>query len=79
MAKLPSRMLLTFDAFGTLFKPCEAIGKSYANVAREYGLSGFTEDEVESSFRNAFKNESTKAPNYGKRAGMGASQWWSNV
>lgn len=73
------RIILTFDAFGTLFTPRESIAKSYANAARDFGLSGFTDDQIASSFRNAFKEESSKAPNYGKKVGMGATRWWSNV
>jgi hypothetical protein len=73
------RLVLTFDAFGTLFTPRESIGKSYANVARSYGLLGFTDDQIANNFRDAFKKEQDKAPNYGKQVGMGASQWWSNV
>lgn len=73
------RLLLTFDAFGTLFTPRETIGKQYAEVARKHGLSGFTNDQIESSFRAAFKSEAGRFPNYGKTVGMSPSQWWSNV
>ena len=47
----PRRICLTFDAFGTLFHPHEPIGKQYADVARRYGLSGFTDEEMGASFR----------------------------
>ncbi|CAD6570683.1 MAG: hypothetical protein ASARMPREDX12_003811 [Alectoria sarmentosa] len=60
------RLMLTFDAFGTLFTPREAIGKQYAEVARRHGLSGFTDDQITSSFRQAFKSEGDRLPNYGK-------------
>ena len=73
------RLILTFDAFGTLFKPREPIAKSYADTARSCGLSGFTNDQIASSFRDAFKEESRRAPNYGKKIGMAAPQWWTNV
>lgn len=46
------RLILTFDAFGTLFTPREPIGKSYARIARKHGLGGFTDDQIESSFRD---------------------------
>ncbi|KAL8967461.1 MAG: hypothetical protein Q9183_002910 [Haloplaca sp. 2 TL-2023] len=44
-----------------------------------HGLSGFTEQEVERSFRAAFKHEKVEHPNYGKEAGMDPTRWWSNV
>ena len=47
----PQRICLTFDAFGTLFHPRERIGKQYADVARQHGLSGFTDDEIDDGFR----------------------------
>ena len=73
------RLLVTFDAFGTLFTPREPIAKSYADAARKCGISGFTDDQVASSFREAFKQESKKAPNYGKKKGLKAPEWWLNV
>ncbi len=73
------RLILTFDGFGTLFTPREPIAKSYADAARKYGLSGFTDDEIGSSFREAYKCQSNIAPNYGKRVGLNAVQWWSQV
>ena len=39
-------LLLTFDAFGTLYKPRAAIGTIYADCARKYGLTGFTDVEI---------------------------------
>jgi len=79
MSRYCRRLLLTFDAFGTLFQPRETIGKSYADLARKHGLSGFSENQIDSSFRNAFKQVAKHAPNYGKQIGMGTSQWWTNV
>ena len=44
-------VLLTFDAFGTLFKPRESIACLYAQGARRHGLSGFSDKEIGDSFR----------------------------
>ena len=79
MPRHQRRVVLTFDAFGTLFTPREPIGQSYAETARRHGLSGFTNDQIASTFRDAFKQEQNQAPNYGKQVGMGPPQWWSNV
>jgi putative hydrolase of the HAD superfamily len=42
-----------FDAAGTLFEPREPIGRSYARIARDFGLDA-PEDAVAASFRHAF-------------------------
>ncbi len=44
-------IVLTVDAFGTLFTPREPIAKQYGYVARKHGLSGFTDEEVGTTFR----------------------------
>lgn len=72
-------LLLAFDAFGTLFTPRQPVASQYGEVARRHGLSGFKDDELQASFRRAFKEESAQHPNYGKKVGMMAPEWWSNV
>ncbi|SLM34869.1 HAD-like domain [Lasallia pustulata] len=78
---IPTRksLCLTFDAFGTLFHPRQPIATQYAAAAREHGLSGFTDVEIGRRFKDAYKAESTKHPNYGRAVGMGAEQWWANI
>ena len=44
-------LLVTFDAFGTLFKPRLPVPLQYIAVAEEYGVTGLTEKQVDSSFR----------------------------
>lgn len=46
------RLILTLDAFGTLFRPREPVFKQYADLARRHGLSGFTDEQVGQSFKN---------------------------
>lgn len=43
--------MLTLDAFGTLFYPRQSIGRLYGEMARMHGLSGFTDQDVDVSFR----------------------------
>lgn len=52
-SSLPHRrsLCLTFDAFGTLFHPRQPIATQYAAVAREHGLSGFTDEEISKRFK----------------------------
>ncbi|KAL8820481.1 MAG: hypothetical protein Q9223_001311 [Gallowayella weberi] len=47
-------LVLTFDAFGTLFYPRQPIGQQYAETARTYGLSGLTDQDVEENFRKGY-------------------------
>ena len=42
-----------FDAAGTLFEPREPVGRSYARLARQFGLDA-PEDAIAASFRHAF-------------------------
>ena len=42
-----------FDAAGTLFEARESIGRTYARLARDFGLDA-PEDAVAASFRRAF-------------------------
>ena len=72
-------LLLCFDAFGTLFRVKQPIAQQYGEVARQCGLTGFSDDDVQLSFRKAFKNETELHPNYGKTTGLGATRWWTNV
>ncbi|CAK4031909.1 uncharacterized hydrolase [Lecanosticta acicola] len=76
----PSRnLLLCFDAFGTLFKPRQPIGQQYADVARSFGLGGFSNDDVAKSFKEAFQKESKANPNFGKANGLNPEKWWTNI
>ncbi|KAF2235415.1 hypothetical protein EV356DRAFT_514230 [Viridothelium virens] len=78
-ALFKKNLLLCFDAFGTLFTPKSPIPQQYGEVARRHGLYGFTEDQLETAFRKAFKEESKERPNYGKAVGMAAPEWWGNI
>lgn len=71
-------LLLTFDAFDTLFTPAEPIAKQYCDVAREWGFE-FNEADVMKSFKDAFKNMNQRFPNYGKDSHMEPSTWWSRL
>lgn len=44
-------LLICFDAFGTLFAPRRPIAQQYGDVARAYGLSGFSDEDVAASFK----------------------------
>ena len=67
MKPKPPTLLLTLDAFGTLFVPREPIAKQYSDVARRYGLKGVSDKEVGLSFRRG------KLSNIGLAGGKCAS------
>lgn len=47
----PTNLLLTFDAFGTLFTPKFPIAAQYAFVGQQHGLVGMNEDKVRVAFK----------------------------
>ena len=58
-SNIPKRnLVLTFDAFGTLFTPKSPISKQYIAAAREHGLNLTDEDEwkVMINFKNGTKS-----------------------
>lgn len=75
-------LLLCLDAFGTLFTPSVPVPVAYARAAAQHGIDcGDTENarEVGARFKDAFKDESKRNPNYGRATGLGAEKWWGNV
>ena len=72
-------LLLCFDAFGTLFRPKQTVAIQYCEVARQYGVSGFSEKALESSFLAAVKAQMKAHPIYGRSSGMGSTKWWTTV
>ena len=79
MPSAKRNLLICFDAFGTLFSPKRPVAQQYAEVASSMGPRPFTEDEVQSSFKIAFKSELKRNPNYGKATNMSPETWWTNV
>ncbi|KAJ5624040.1 hypothetical protein N7510_000349 [Penicillium lagena] len=82
----PRNLLLTFDAFDTLFYPHPPVPEQYAAVAHEFGLSrtAVTPASVLASFKDAFRAQCKQYPNYGRAdvlrgAYNGPQQWWGEV
>ncbi|KAH0553038.1 hypothetical protein GP486_006766 [Trichoglossum hirsutum] len=74
-----SRLLLTLDAFGTIFTPREPVLRQYLDVARGLGFTPVDESLLQDSFRNSFKEQSRLNPNYGRDSGMKSYEWWANI
>lgn len=76
-------LLLTFDAFNTLFHPRLPIAIQYTQTAQSLGFLPATTspDAVQSAFRSAFKHHAALRPNYGRQTpGFGGpNAWWGAV
>jgi FMN phosphatase YigB (HAD superfamily) len=75
-------LLLCLDAFNTLFTPSIPIPIAYARTACAHGIpvpSPSNPRELSSSFKEQFKSQSARHPNYGRATGMGAQTWWKEV
>ncbi|RMJ22288.1 hypothetical protein PHISP_06842 [Aspergillus sp. HF37] len=81
-------LLITLDAFETLFHPRKPIADLYAAAANHYrfprGAPPLTPEKIHSAFKETFKAQSSILPNYGRDAALagkyaGPKQWWSEV
>ncbi|KAJ5362432.1 hypothetical protein N7541_003276 [Penicillium brevicompactum] len=82
----PRTLLLTLDAFGTLFYPNPPVPEQYATVAHEFGLSrsAFTPEKLEAAFKDVYQAHAKLWPNYGRADVLrgkygGPRQWWEEV
>ncbi|KAL1962306.1 hypothetical protein VTN77DRAFT_9797 [Rasamsonia byssochlamydoides] len=82
----PRLLLLTLDAFSTLFHPRRPVPELYASVAHSFGLppSVVTPTKLQSAFKEAFRAQSKRFPNYGREEVLrgrygGPREWWSDV
>jgi FMN phosphatase YigB (HAD superfamily) len=79
-------LLLTFDAFGTLFHPRLPVPEQYAATAHQFGLSrtAVTPDKLATAFKDTFRAQMRQYPNYGRADVLrgqygGPRQWWEEV
>lgn len=80
LSRQPRALLITLDAFGTIYRPRRSIPSQYLEVARSCGLHIEADTKTfGQSFKNAFKNHYSRSPNYGKATGMKPEKWWANV
>ena len=79
-------LLLTLDAFSTLYRPRNPIFTQYLTLAQQCRLplapdlsQAQLEQQVSSNFKAAFKSTYASSPNYGRATGMKAEEWWDKV
>ncbi|CAG8447836.1 9237_t:CDS:2 [Funneliformis mosseae] len=71
--------LITFDAFGTLFRPRNGkIGHLYAKEAAKFGMK-LEGSLIDKKFRESFRNVYKIYHNYGYDSGLSSKEWWSKV
>ncbi|KAJ0416789.1 HAD-like domain-containing protein [Aspergillus carlsbadensis] len=76
-------LLLTLDAFNTLFHPRHPIPAQYAASAAAFNIP-ITPSALQPAFKSAFKAQSRSHPNYGRDLALrgeygGPRQWWEDV
>lgn len=82
----PRSLLITLDAFDTLFHPRLPVPQQYAQTAHAFGLSPslVTSESLQPAFKAAFKAHAKQHPNYGRDLAVrgqygGPRQWWAEV
>lgn len=71
-------LLLTFDAFHTLYTPAQAVPLQYHEVAKAFGYK-VSEYKISKSFPAVFKAMNSEYPGYGKAKGISVEEWWSEL
>ncbi|XP_020821404.1 haloacid dehalogenase-like hydrolase domain-containing protein 3 [Phascolarctos cinereus] len=74
----PRLRLLTWDVKDTLLRLRLPVGEEYSAQAQAHGLK-VEAAALESAFRQAYKAQKQKFPNYGLSQGLTSRQWWLNV
>jgi FMN phosphatase YigB (HAD superfamily) len=79
-------LLLTFDAFETLFYPHPPVPDQYAAIGHDFGLSrtAVTPDKLKAAFKDVYCVQAKRYPNYGRADVLkgqygGPKQWWEEV
>ncbi|GES63426.1 haloacid dehalogenase-like hydrolase [Aspergillus terreus] len=82
----PRSLLLTIDAFGTLFHPRHPVPEQYASAAYAFGIprTALTPANLQTAFKTEFKAQSQTHPNYGREEVLrgqygGPRQWWEEL
>ncbi|KAJ6111899.1 hypothetical protein N7523_007960 [Penicillium sp. IBT 18751x] len=77
-------LLLTLDAFGTIFYPRPPVPEQYTATAHEFGLSAVTAPKLTTAFKDVYRAQAKRYPNYGRADVLrgkygGPRQWWEEV
>ena len=73
----PKTVVVTLDALGTIYKFKEPVAVQYARIAKQCGFKAkYTIEDLNKSFRKAFKLVSKEYPNYGHGTLDSPELWW---
>uniref|UniRef100_UPI0037E910E8 haloacid dehalogenase-like hydrolase domain-containing protein 3 n=1 Tax=Semicossyphus pulcher TaxID=241346 RepID=UPI0037E910E8 len=75
--RAPLRWVL-WDVKDTLLKVRASVGEQYCKEAKRMGLN-LSPVEVEAAFRQAYRHQSSRYPNYGIAQGLDGQSWWMAV
>uniref|UniRef100_A0A671N1N4 Haloacid dehalogenase-like hydrolase domain-containing protein 3 n=1 Tax=Sinocyclocheilus anshuiensis TaxID=1608454 RepID=A0A671N1N4_9TELE len=73
----PVRWVL-WDVKDTLLKVRRSVGEQYCSEAERAGLK-LPAAQVETAFRQAYRQISRLFPNYGRAQGMNSQEWWTGL
>lgn len=73
----PVRWVL-WDVKDTLLKVRRSVGEQYRAESERVGLK-LPAAQVETAFRQAYRQRSQLFPNYGRAQGMGSQRWWAEL
>lgn len=74
-SKFPRPEFISFDLFGTIFKPKTSIGEQYHQIGKKFGIKK-SEKELDDQFKQVYKKLLEKYPNYGKGNLSTSADWW---
>ncbi|XP_067316231.1 haloacid dehalogenase-like hydrolase domain-containing protein 3 [Pseudorasbora parva] len=67
-----------WDVKDTLLKVRRSVGEQYCSEAERAGLK-LPATQVETAFRQAYRQQSRLFPNYGRAQGMDSQVWWTGL
>ncbi|XP_051018858.1 haloacid dehalogenase-like hydrolase domain-containing protein 3 [Acomys russatus] len=70
--------LLTWDVMDTLIKLRCSVGEEYASKARAHGVV-VEATALEQAFRQVYRAQNHRFPNYGLSHGLTSRQWWMDL
>ncbi|KIW15150.1 hypothetical protein PV08_05195 [Exophiala spinifera] len=72
--------VVTLDALGTIYRFKHPVATQYVDLAHTCGLKASIDtDQLNDSFKEAFKHCYAVYPNYGKRQLESPKEWWTKV
>ncbi|KAK8199884.1 hypothetical protein HDK77DRAFT_213119 [Phyllosticta capitalensis] len=77
--RLNRPLLVTFDAYGTLYRPRAPVHLMYKAVAEEHGLRVKSEQALSEAFMQVFRVYAQQYPNYGKKVLDHPDKWWEMI